>query len=145
MWMEGMDPLDIFTVLVVEGEESLRRVITLSLQELGLRVFEAPDLRCARELLKTEHPDLLVLELDFPNDHNCELIELFRKQRGQDRGSVVVTTTQRTSDDWRRRNHPEITLFKPFDMRLLCKSVTALLTGDHDGGVQNLLRNRMKK
>lgn len=130
-----MNQLDVFTVLLVENERSLRRVITVSLQELGLRVFEAPDINCARDLLKTERPDLLITELDFPFGRNGELIELFRKQKGEYRGSVLVTTTQRFDDDWRRKYRPDVTLFKPFDIRLLCKSVSRLLSKDHDVNV----------
>jgi DNA-binding response OmpR family regulator len=133
--VEGMNQLDVFTVLLVENERSLRRVITVSLQELGLRVFEAPDINCARDLLKTERPDLLITELDFPFGRNGELIELFRKQKGEYRGSVLVTTTQRFDDDWRRKYRPDVTLFKPFDIRLLCKSVSRLLSKDHDVNV----------
>jgi DNA-binding response OmpR family regulator len=140
-----MDQLDVFTVLLVESEGSLRRVITASLKELGLKVLEASDLDCARDLLKTERPDLLITELDFPYGYNGEIIELFRNQKGECRGSVLVTTTQRFGDAWRRKYQPDVTLFKPFDIRLLCRSVTALLNDDHVGGVQDLLKNRVKK
>jgi DNA-binding response OmpR family regulator len=140
-----MDQLDVFTVLLVESEGSLRRVITASLKELGLRVLEASDLDCARDLLKTERPDLLIAELDFPYGYNGEIIELFRNQKGESRGSVLVTTTQRFGDAWRRKYQPDVTLFKPFDIRLLCRSVTALLNDDHVGVVQDLIKNRVKK
>ena len=140
-----MDQLNASTVLLVESEGSLRRVLSVSLNELGLRVLEAPDLECARDLLKTERPDLLIAEIDFPFGRNGELIELFRQQKRDCRGSVMVTTTHRFGDAWRRRYRPDITLFKPFDIRLLCKSVTALLDEAHDGRAHNLLRNREKK
>ena len=130
-----MDQLDVFTVLLVESERSLRRVITASLQELGLRVFETPDIDCASDLLKTECPDLLITELDFPFGRNGELIELFRRQKGENRGSVLVTTTQRFDDGWRRKHRPDVIVFKPFDIRLLCKSVSRLLSKDHDANV----------
>ena len=140
-----MDQLDVFTVLLVESEGSLRRVLSVSLKELGLRVLEAPDVDCAKDLLKTEYPDLLITEIDFPFGRNGELIELFRKQRGEHRGSVVVTTTHRISNDWRRRYRPDLTLFKPFDIRYLCKSVTTFMGATHDERTYNLLMNREKK
>jgi DNA-binding response OmpR family regulator len=132
-------------VLLVESEGSLRRVITVSLKELGLRVLDAPDIFCAKDLLKTERPDLLITELDFPFGRNGELIELYRMQNGECRGAVLVTTTQRFGDDWRRKYRPDVTLFKPFDIRVLCKFVSALLGGDHDEGEHSLIRNRIKK
>lgn len=140
-----MDQPDVFTVLLVESEGGLRRVITVSLKELGLKVLEAPDIDYARDLLKTERPDLLITELDFPFGRNGELIELFRKNKGESRGSVVVTTTQRYGDAWRHRYQPDVTLYKPFDIRLMCKSVSRLLSQDHDEDVRYRTEKRVKK
>lgn len=130
-----MNQLDAFSVLLVESEGSLRRVLSVSLNELGLRVLEAPDLDRARDLLNTDCPDLLITEIDFPFGRNGELIEQFRNKKGKCRCSVVVTTTQRFGDAWRHRYQPDVTLYKPFDIRLLCKSVSRLLNQDHDGEV----------
>ncbi len=130
-----MNQLDAFSVLLVESEGSLRRVLSVSLNELGLRVLEAPDLDRARDLLNTDCPDLLITEIDFPFGRNGELIEQYRNKKGECRGSVVVTTTQRFGDAWRHRYQPDVTLYKPFDIRLLCKSVSRLLNQDHDGEV----------
>lgn len=130
-----MNLLDAFSVLLVESEGSLRRVLSVSLHELGLRVLEAPDLDRAKDLLNTDCPDLLITEIDFPFGRNGELIEQFRNKKGECRCSVVVTTTQRFGDDWRHRYQPDVTLYKPFDIRLLCKSVSRLLNQDHDGEV----------
>lgn len=140
-----MDQLDVFTVLLVESEKSLRRVITVSLQELGLRVFEVPDFECARNLLETERLDLLVTELDFPFGRNGELIELFRKQKGEYQGSVLVTTTHRFDDDWRRRYRPDVIVFKPFDIRVLCKFVSGLLGENYDEDAHYRTKKRVRK
>ncbi|KPK93191.1 MAG: hypothetical protein AMJ88_08425 [Anaerolineae bacterium SM23_ 63] len=144
--MEEMDQqLDAYTVVLVESEKSLRRVLSVSLTELGLRVLEAPDLDCARDLLNTECPDLLITEIDFPFGRNGELIEQFRNQKGDCRGSVVVTTTQRYGDAWRHRYHPDVTLYKPFDIRLLCKSVSKLLSQDHEEVMRYRTEKRIRK
>ena len=140
-----MDQPDLLTVLLVESEGRLRRVIKVILEELGLRVLEAPDIYRARDLLKTERPDLLITELDFPFGRNGELIEQFRKQKGECRGSVVVTTTQRFGSAWRDRYQPDVTLYKPFDIRLLCKSVSKLLGNDHDVNVFYRTEKRVRK
>jgi DNA-binding response OmpR family regulator len=142
--VEGMDQLDNFTVLIVESEASLRRVISLSLKEIGMRVLEAPDMDDARGLIKTELPDLLILELDFPHGHNGKLIELFRRQKGENRGSVMVMTTQRFDEDWRRKHQPDVTLFKPFDIRLLCKFVSSLLGEDSDEDAHYITKKRAR-
>jgi DNA-binding response OmpR family regulator len=140
-----MDQLDVSTILLLESEGSLRRVLAVSLKELGLRVLEAPDVDFAKDLLKTARPDLLITEIDFPFGRNGELIEQFRRQKRECSGFVLVTTTQRFGDAWRRRYRPDVTLFKPFDIRLLCKSVIALLGEAHDQREHNFLMNREKK
>jgi DNA-binding response OmpR family regulator len=140
-----MDQSNTYTVLLVESENSLRRVLSASLNELGLRVFEAPDMDNARDLLNTECPDLLITELDFPFGRNGELIELFRKNKGERHSSVVVTTTQRFGDAWRNRYQPDVTLYKPFDIRLLCKSVSKLLNQDHDEDVRYRTEKGIRK
>lgn len=140
-----MNQRDVFTVLLVESEGSLRRVLSVSLNELGLRVLETPDTDCARDLINTERPDLLITEIDFPFGRNGELIEQFRNQKGDCSGSVVVTTTQRFGDAWRHRYQPDVTLYKPFDIRLLCKSVSKLLNQDHDEVVRYRTEKGIRK
>lgn len=116
------------TVLLLESEASLRKVVAASLQQLGLRIVEANDAEDARRRLAEEDPDLFVLELDHPSGDNGELIEVYRQQ--SDDGAVLLTTTERPQDEWRERYRPEAVVYKPFDVRLLLQRVSGLI---HDG------------
>ncbi len=114
------------TVLLLESEASLRKVVAASLRQLGLRIIQATDAQHARRLLKREEPALLVLELDHPAGKSGELIETFRQ--GTDEGVVLLTTTERPQDDWRRRYEPEVVVYKPFDVRMLAERVRRLIS-----------------
>lgn len=113
------------SILLIESDPDLRRVITLSLQQKGFRIPEVVDVAQAYEFLKKKTPDLLVLELDIPHGNNGELIDAYRKCLEQDteNGKVILTTTLRPGDSWRKRYQPDAVIYKPFDVRRLCDLV----------------------
>ncbi len=128
------------TVLLLETESSLRKVVAASLQQLGLRILEAEDAAAARQHLQDEAPDLFVLEFDPPSGENGALIEAYREH--SEEGAVVLTTTERPKDDWRQRYQPEAVVYKPFDVRYLSRRVRHLIHNDEpvetqDGGITN--------
>lgn len=122
-----MDQQDDATVLLVESDDSLRRVISASLEQINVKVIEASGAESAQSILESEHPELLIVELDFPHKHNSKLIEVFRKNKPNHKGAVVVITAQRPSNTWRRKYQPRATVYKPFDIRHLCRVITTLV------------------
>lgn len=124
------------TVLLIESTNSLRKVIAASLKQLGVRVLEAPDAARARNLLQVQRkaPDVIVVELDLPEGANGKLIERYRKRDPDSpsdppgHGRVLLTTTHRPEDDWRRKYMPDVVVYKPFDVRFLCRRVLGLLS-----------------
>lgn len=122
-----MDQQDDVTVLLMESNDSLRRVVSASLEQIGVRVLEASGADSAQAILESEHPELLIVELDFPHGHNSKLIEAFRKHKPDHKGAVVVITAQRPSNTWRQQYQPEATVYKPFDIRHLCRVITTLV------------------
>jgi DNA-binding response OmpR family regulator len=113
------------TVLLFETETSLRKVMAASLEQQGFDIIQAANVDAARKHLRRDTPDLFVLELDHPAGVNGELIDTFRNQsRG---GAVLLTTTERPDDVWRSRYQPEAVVYKPFDVRFLCRCVRGLM------------------
>jgi DNA-binding response OmpR family regulator len=113
------------TVLLLETEPSLRRVVAASLQQSGLEIIEAGNADEARRQLEQAPPEVFVMELDHPEGENGQLIDAYR--RNIDDGAVVLTTTERPKDNWRQRYQPEAVVYKPFDIRVLAKSIRSLL------------------
>jgi DNA-binding NtrC family response regulator len=110
------------SVLLVEGHTDLRRVMRACLEQLNIRVMEAANAHMAKEMLRAETPGALIVDYDFPYLLNGEVIEACR-QHAKGHPAIIVTTTQRISDGWREKYRPSAVVYKPFDVRLLLKTV----------------------
>src|SRR5215471_3022510 len=67
------------TVLVVDDEPPIRRLLRTSLAAAGYRVLEAEDAAGAMCSLPAEKPDLVILDLGLPDQSGVELITEVRK------------------------------------------------------------------
>ena len=113
-------------ILLVEKDNDLRRVISASLTQMGMLVLEACDDQEARRILKKDHAKILIVEHDWNLEKNTSVIEAFRKQRGSEAAPVLVTTRNRLDDGWREQQKPITVLYKPFDVRYLCRVINRL-------------------
>ena len=121
-----MDNHDRTAILLVEKDSDLRRVISASLTQIGLRVLEASDDQEARQALEKDRVNILIVEHDWQYRKNTNVIKAFREQMGREAGTVLVTTKDRLDDTWRQQHNPLTVLYKPFDIRYLCRLVKAL-------------------
>ena len=67
------------TVLVVDDEPPIRRLLRTSLAASGYRIVEAEDAAGAMRSLAAEKPGLVILDLGLPDDNGVELISEMRK------------------------------------------------------------------
>ncbi|MGH7291927.1 MAG: sigma-54-dependent transcriptional regulator, partial [Myxococcota bacterium] len=67
------------SVLIVEDEANMRRVLSALLERDGFRTFEAPDGGAALELLKREAVDAILTDLRMPKMNGLELLEAVRR------------------------------------------------------------------
>ena len=66
------------TVLVVDDEPIVRDVVVRYLEQAGYRTLQAADGDAARELLKREEPNLVVLDLMLPGTDGLALCRWIR-------------------------------------------------------------------
>jgi two-component system KDP operon response regulator KdpE len=66
------------TVLVIEDDPHIRRVLRLALEQEGLAVCEAANGRDGSALLASEGPDLVILDLGLPDVDGVALIAQLR-------------------------------------------------------------------
>jgi DNA-binding response OmpR family regulator len=111
------------SVLLLEHESNLRRAITVTLQQLNMNVFEVADAESALSILEQQTPQLLILEFDSINGRAGDLIDSFRQKNGSGQSLVLLTTSERPGDIWRQRYHPDIVVYKPFDIRYLTRCI----------------------
>ncbi|MEJ2078729.1 MAG: response regulator, partial [Acidobacteriota bacterium] len=66
------------TLLVVDDEPKIRRILELSLSDLGYRVLGAANATEAETLLSEEPVDLVLADLQLPDRSGIELLERIR-------------------------------------------------------------------
>jgi DNA-binding response OmpR family regulator len=71
--------------MVVDDNSATRRMVRTALQRKGHSVIEAPDGKTARELMKREHPRVVIQDLMLPDADGFKLVgELRDLARGSD-------------------------------------------------------------
>lgn len=118
------------SILLIESDPDLRKVITLSLRQEGFDILEVSEIAQAYDFMRDRPPEILILELDFPHGNNGALIEAYRGTDNPTTGRVVLTTTIRPGDAWRKKYQPDAVIYKPFDVRQLCDLVKDQIQND---------------
>ncbi|AZO03177.1 MULTISPECIES: response regulator transcription factor [unclassified Mesorhizobium] len=83
------------SILVVDDEPPIRKLLRVGLGSQGYTVCEAPNAKAAIELLQTERPDLILLDLGLPGVTGLELLG---KWRGDGLDIPVVILSSRTDE-----------------------------------------------
>ena len=67
------------TILVIEDDKSLSRIIILKLKDFGYKVLASEDAEGAFEILQKNKPDLIWLDIYLPGMNGLEFLEHLRK------------------------------------------------------------------
>lgn len=118
------------TILLVEDEETVRRVIERLLEKLGYRVLAAADAEEAIEIFRErDHElDLVLTDVVMPGLTGVEMAEVLKEQRPD---MKFLFTSGYTSKELGSNPEapPEPFLPKPFSMDDLSRSVRDALDG----------------
>ena len=83
------------SILVVDDEPPIRKLLRVGLGSQGYTVSEAPNAKAAIELMQAERPDLILLDLGLPGMTGLELLG---KWRGDGLDVPVVILSSRTDE-----------------------------------------------
>ena len=113
-------------VLVVEDEADLVWVIRFNLEMEGYRTYVASNGEAALEMLRTDPPDIMLLDLMMPVMDGWTVLEEISK-RGLDRPKVIVVSARTAAGDRARAARYEVSgyMAKPFDMDELLEAIRA--------------------
>jgi len=119
------------TILYIEDNflnmEIVKRIINL----MGYDLVEAFDGRTGMQIAKEIQPDMILLDMNLPDQHGADVITVLRNAHGPDLPIVVLTADSLTST-YRRcvEAGADGYLTKPISRPLLMKTVQQFLPDD---------------
>jgi two-component system alkaline phosphatase synthesis response regulator PhoP len=116
------------TVLVVEDEADLVWVIRFNLEMEGYRTLVAPNGEAALEMLRSDPPDVMLLDLMMPVMDGWTVLDTMERM-GADRPKTIVISARTAAGDRARASRYDVDGFvaKPFDMDELLELIRQAL------------------
>ena len=116
-----------FSILVVEDDEILNKMICAKLQQESYRVFTSFDGKQALDLLDKEHIDLIISDIMMPNMNGYQLSKELRD--AEYTIPILMITAKNQFEDMEKgfRAGTDDYMIKPISMRELVLRVKALL------------------
>lgn len=114
------------TVLVVDDEPPIRKLLRMGLTTEGYEVLEAPNGKSALDLM-ARHPDVVILDLGLPD---MQGLDLLRKLRTQNEGAAIVVLSSRGDEPGKVEaldSGADDYVTKPFGMNELLARMRAAL------------------
>jgi DNA-binding response OmpR family regulator len=138
------------TVLVVDDEPEIRKLVRRSLEERGYRVREASRGHEALAMLKESPPDLVILDAMLPEVHGFDIA---KRMKGTQRyGNIPIVMISavyrgwRFAEDVRQGYGVEAYIEKPFKVSALVGAVEAALSrSPQPGNVEQISAEAEKK
>jgi CheY-like chemotaxis protein len=96
------------TVLVVDDNEEVRKVVRRAMEREGWRVTEAKNGRVALDALSAETPSLILLDLMMPVMDGFDFVMEMRKVEAWRSVPIIVVTAKDLSDEERHRLNGDV-------------------------------------
>ncbi len=114
------------TILVVDDDKKIVQLVSLYLKKEGHRVLAAYDGQEALDTARSQHPDLIVLDLFLPE---LDGVDVCRLLRAESRVPIIMLTARATDDDklFGLDLGADDYVTKPFNPRELTARVRAVL------------------
>ncbi|MBN2020336.1 MAG: response regulator transcription factor [Sedimentisphaerales bacterium] len=122
------------TILVVEDELDVQKVIAKRLTSRGFTVHCAADGYQAVEMAHRVNPDLIVLDLQLPAGDGLIALRKMRMTAKIQRAHVIVLTGM-TNEEYKQKVLKEgvdAYLQKPYDAQVLLDTIDKILSGKGD-------------
>jgi DNA-binding NtrC family response regulator len=122
-------PAKVPTILVVDDEAGLRRVLERILARHGYRVLSAGSAETAYELLTTEEADALLLDIHLPTMSGLALYLAIIHRWPALEGRIAIMTGDAEADEVRTwlEHHRCMVIRKPFNLDQVTEWVAAVL------------------
>jgi excisionase family DNA binding protein len=119
----GAGPL----VLIVDDDARIREFVRVNLEDAGYQVREAGSAQEGLEMLDTETPDLILLDVLMPQVDGWEMLRIVQERHGVGGIPVVMFSGKADAADEAVSRGAQGFVGKPFDPRELVESTKQLL------------------
>ncbi len=131
--------MDAKTILVVEDELRMRKLIGITLRNRGYQVMEAGDVSGAAKKIGERLPDAVVLDAMLPDRMGFEMcVSLKEDPLTKDIPIIMISGITQgvpgSSESWKRKFHADDYISKPFTLKELVDCVERLLDCGQRGG-----------
>ena len=127
------------TVLIVDDEAGLRRVLERFLERHGYRVLSAGTAESAYEILAAETADALLLDIHLPTMSGLALYLAIIHRWPRLEGHIAIMTGDAEAEEVRTwLNHHHCTVIrKPFNLQQVADWVSSALQRDRSSGAMD--------
>ncbi len=87
------------TALIVDDEDSLRKLMVMRFEEEGFRVLSANNGDDGLMLAEKERPNVVILDIIMPGLHGFEVVQRIRQNPALDKTVVVMTSAKSYKPD----------------------------------------------
>lgn len=129
-------------ILVVDDEKDITALVAYHLEREGFRVLQAYDGLQALELVKREHPNLLILDLMLPVMSGLDVCRRLRKEPETARLPILMLTAKAEETDkvLGLELGADDYLTKPFGPRELVARVKALIRRSEEAPAEEVVK-----
>jgi DNA-binding response OmpR family regulator len=122
-------------LLIVDDEAHIRMLIEQTLEDLeeeGVEFLTADNGEKALQLIQTEQPDLVFLDVMMPKMNGMEVCQRVKKELGMDQVFIILLTAKGQELDRLKGNEvgADVYMTKPFDPEVLLLKAREVLGYD---------------
>ena len=120
------------TILVVEDNPVNQKLLLVVLQAQGYKLLTAKDGEEAVNLATSEHPNLILMDLQLPKLNGFAATQIIKSQCETAEIPVVALTAHTLPEEWRRVEDAGFSGFitKPINTRAFPTQIRQFLDGD---------------
>lgn len=115
------------SVLAIEQDWRIRKLLRANLEALGLEVREAVNQQHGLQSLEKGRPDLILLDLDLPNDGALKMLHALDRRFQARPVPIVLLSAEPPARNLLHEAQVAGWLLKPFDVSILIAHVRDLL------------------
>jgi len=117
------------TLLIIEDEDALRKMLAFNLERSGFAILKARDTQSAKAILHKTLPDLILLDWMLPGQSGMEFLQELRADEVLKNLPVILLTAKAEEDEkiLALEGGADDYITKPFSKRELVARVNALL------------------